>query len=54
MVWKGIHVHDVMQQAGFCAAGRGKFSRKDDFGWSGSGSLCMMLFIGPVFVLRAV
>jgi hypothetical protein len=29
MVWKGIQVHDVMQQAGFCAAGRGKFSPQD-------------------------
>jgi hypothetical protein len=26
MVWMGIQVHDVMQQAGFCAVGRGKFS----------------------------
>jgi hypothetical protein len=26
MVWKGIQVQDGMQQAGFCAVGRGKFS----------------------------
>jgi hypothetical protein len=26
MVWKGIQVHDVMQQAGYCAQGSGKFS----------------------------
>jgi hypothetical protein len=26
MVWKGIQVQDEMQQAGFCAVGRGKFS----------------------------
>jgi hypothetical protein len=25
MVWKGIQVQDVMQQAGFCAVGCGKF-----------------------------
>jgi hypothetical protein len=29
MVWKEIQVHDVMQQAGFCAAGSGKFSLQD-------------------------
>jgi hypothetical protein len=29
MVWKGIQVHDVMQQAGFCAVGSGKFSHQD-------------------------
>jgi hypothetical protein len=29
MVWNGIQVHDVMQQAGFCAVGRGKFSWED-------------------------
>jgi hypothetical protein len=29
MVWKRIQVHDVMQQAGFCAVGRGKFSWQD-------------------------
>jgi hypothetical protein len=29
MVWKGIQVHDVMQQAVFCAVGRGKFSWQD-------------------------
>jgi hypothetical protein len=25
MVWKGIQVHDVMQQDSYCAQGRGKF-----------------------------
>jgi hypothetical protein len=29
MVWKGIQVQDVMQQAGFCAVGCGKFSWQD-------------------------
>jgi hypothetical protein len=29
MVWKGIQVHDVMQQAGFCAVGHRKFSWQD-------------------------
>jgi hypothetical protein len=29
MVWKGIQVHDVMQQAGLCAVGRGKLSWQD-------------------------
>jgi hypothetical protein len=31
MVWKGIQVHDVMQQAGYCAQGSGKFSWQDLF-----------------------
>jgi hypothetical protein len=29
MVWKGIQVQDVMQQAGFCAVGHRKFSQQD-------------------------
>jgi hypothetical protein len=29
MVWKEVQVHDVMQQAGWCAVGGGKFSWQD-------------------------
>jgi hypothetical protein len=29
MVWKGIQVHDVMQQAGICAVGHRKFNWQD-------------------------